>query len=349
MKTNRPWLYLLAAVAGVALFVVWSRPSRAPTGSEEPQVPAASASARKESTNVTHQGASNPAPTPIPLAAKSARSAENARNLGDLRRAADVANVPIDFFGRVVDQDSNGVSGAVVKVSVRHWEVVEPGSQPPNLGPYSFQRITRTDGRFEINSMTGDAIDIESISKDGYESSLRTLRTYGPSEGNSDNPEVFRMWRRGEPQKLISHYINRIAIPVDGQPIQFDLFDGKKVASGGQLVVRVNRSPQTLPAGHVGYDWSATLEIPAGGLVASTDEFMYQAPESGYQRTYKVEMPMGATNWMSTLHRQFYIEGAGGKYYGNLGVDMPTFHSPPPIVLSLSVTLNPDGSRNLQP
>ena len=99
----------------------------------------------------------------------------------------------------------------------------------------------------------------------------------------------------------------------------------------------------------MGYDWSLELEIPNGGLVTNEDEFMYQAPESGYQETYKVEMSEGAVNWTASLDQQFYIQLENGKYFGNLTVHLLTFHSPPPVVLTLGITINPNGSRNLQP
>ncbi len=257
--------------------------------------------------------------------------------------------MPIDFYGRVIDQDSNGVVGALVKASVRHWALTDTKAPPPDEGQYHFQRVTGGDGRFQIDGETGDAIYVEGVEKAGYELSPSTYRNYGPSSGSLELPVIFKMWKRSEGQTLISHYIARTAIPVDGQPVQFDLFDGKKVASGGQLIVRVERNPQILPAGYNAYDWRAVIEIPTGGLVASSDEFMYQAPDTGYQRAYTVEMPSSATNWANTLAQRFYIECEGGKYYGNLGVEMPTFHSPPPIVLNLSIALNPNGSRNLQP
>ena len=58
------------------------------------------------------------------------------------------------------------------------------------------------------------------------------------------------MWKLGESQKLISHSLSRIGIPVDGQAVQFDLFNGIKVLSGGQLIMRFERKPQVLPPGN---------------------------------------------------------------------------------------------------
>ncbi len=346
MKPNRFWLHTVALAALLALGL-WGK--RHAFGTKAPQIahPLAGAeSLAPSSMKAANQGAlsSGPSPSAVP-----SRAADDARRLEAHRRVADQSNVPIDFHGRVIDQNSNPVPGVVIKAVVRHWAVATLNTPPPDLSPYSLQRIAATDGSFEISGVTGDGFDLDFGGKDGYELSPRTLRSYGPSGTSFENPAIFRMWRKGAPQSLVRHYISRVAIPVDGQPVQFDLFDGRKVASGGQLVVRVARSPQILPAGHGAYDWSATLEIPSGGLVTSTDEFMYQAPESGYQPAHTVEMASSATNWTSTLNQQFYIECEGGKYYGSLGVDMPTFHSPPPIVLSLSVTLNPNGSRNLQP
>ena len=152
------------------------------------------------------------------------------------------------------------------------------------------------------------------------------------------------MWKLGEPQQLTSHHLTRIGIPVDGQPVQFDLFNGNKVASGGQLIVRLKRDPQILPLGNARYDWSLELEIPSGGLVTNNDEFMYQSPENGYQETFKFDMPKDAENWSTAINQQFYIELENGKYFGSLVVRLNTIHDTPPLGINLDIVINPNGS-----
>jgi hypothetical protein len=179
--------------------------------------------------------------------------------------------------------------------------------------------------------------------------------TYGygdvsePHHSDPQNPVIIKMWKLGEPQQLISHSLTRIGIPVDGQPVQFDLFNGKKVSSGWQLIVHLKRDPQILSPGNARYSWSLELEIPSGGLVTNNDEFMYQAPDSGYPKTFMFDMPKDAENWTTALDQQFYIELENGKCFGSLVVHLSTIHDTPPLGLNLDIVINPNGSRNLQP
>lgn len=157
------------------------------------------------------------------------------------------------------------------------------------------------------------------------------------------------MWKLSESQHLISHHLSRIGIPVDGQSVQFDLVNGKKVSSGGQLTVRLKRDPQVLPQRYGRYDWSLELAIPNGGLVATNDEFMYQAPESGYQETFKFDMPKTAEDWTTTIEQPFYIQLENEKYFGSFVVRINTIHDTPPLGINLDIVINANGSRNLQP
>ena len=263
-------------------------------------------------------------------------------------------NIPIAFYGQVIDQESNPVPNVKITISIQQTYMTSPTTLEFKSKYVEKEVKTDANGFFSINGENGDSLNLKSIQKDGYQLSAQTLLTYGYENvavvfhPDSQNPVIFQMWKLGESQKLISHSLSRIGIPVDGQPIQFDLLNGTKASSGGQLIVRFERNPQILMGGDSGYDWRATFEIPNGGFVANSDEFMYQAPENGYQETYTVEMPKGATNWATTLDQQFYIRLGNGNY-GNLTVHLPTFHNTPPIGLDLGITINPNGSRNLQP
>lgn len=210
---------------------------------------------------------------------------------------------------------------------------------------------TKTDskGLFRLTGLRGALLNI-TVEKKGYislkfEGSWRNVHT---SMLTANNRKTFKIWKLGEPQQLISHHLTRIGIPVDGRPVQFDLFSGKRVYSDGQLIVRLNRNPRVIPP-RTRYDWTLELRIPNGGLVATNDDFMYSAPENGYQETFKYNMPKDAENWTAAINQQFYIELDNGKYFGCLVVRLLTIHDTPPLGINLDIVLNPSGSRDLQP
>jgi hypothetical protein len=272
-----------------------------------------------------------------------------------LKNALESKNASIGFYGRVIDQESNSVPRARVVMRVRQWHLDATADPWGNEFP-KFERVTDSNGYFSLENTTGDSLSIESVSKEGYRLSPKAQNMFGYGAGNvpdpfhpdPQNPVIIKMWKLGEQQQLVSHHLSGMGLPVDGSPVQFDLFNGTK-ALGGQLIVRLKREPQVLPPHGPRYNWSLELGIPNGGLIADNDEFMYLAPESGYQTVFKFDMPKEAENWTTAINQQFYIELGDGKYFGSLVIHLSTIHDTPPLGLTLDIILNPNGSRNLQP
>ena len=263
--------------------------------------------------------------------------------------AAKSANVPIAFWGKVVDQDGNALAGATVKLGVRHWVLT------PTLGGQgrSIKTETQTgsDGTFSISNASGDVLAIDEIRKNGYELSPKAVRAFNYQRGaaaNPDNPVIFKMWKRGEPQQLVSYHLSRIGIPCDGTPVLFDLASGKRVNAGGDLRVTLTRNPVNIPRGNARYDWTASFEIINGGLQAQDDEFMRSAPEAGYAPVWSVTVLRDDPNWISMLEKQFYVSLQNGKQYGKIIVRLNTSYQPPPTGLTIDVAINPSGSRSLE-
>jgi hypothetical protein len=109
---------------------------------------------------------------------------------------AQTLNVPIAFWGKVVDQDGTPLVGADVKIHVRHWSLT------PTLGTHGsalgFKSRTDSLGIFSISNVTGDVLGIDAITLEGYELSPKTVRAFNYAEGsvaNSTNPAVFRCGR----------------------------------------------------------------------------------------------------------------------------------------------------------
>jgi len=343
--------YIFVLVLVVLAIFAWRQPKQHETSSESPQ------KIDQSTTNVsvvipkTNIATQTMAVSPV-LKTNIVRN--DREKVEAIRQYMESQNIPIEFYGQVIDQNSNPVSGVIVKGVVLHIKVIVPapwGDEDQNI---PINEKTDLEGRLEARDVSGRAFDIESIQKDGYRLSPKTQMDYAysgvanPYHPDPQNPLIIRMWKLAEPQQLVSHHLSRIGIPVDGQPVQFDLFNGKKVPSGGQLIVRLKRDPQII-APRSRYDWSLQLEIPNGGLATNNDEFMYQAPESGYQETFKFDMPKDADNWTTAINQQFYIQLENGKSFGSLVVRMNTIHDTPPLGINLDIIINPSGSRSLQP
>jgi hypothetical protein len=104
-------------------------------------------------------------------------------------------NVPINFYGHVVDQNGDPVAGATVKLEAQANYFDENRSEQK---PYKLE--TDQNGGFSLIGAYGAIITVSSIEKEGFELSKKTERHYSytvPADfhPNPEKPVVFRMWK----------------------------------------------------------------------------------------------------------------------------------------------------------
>ena len=341
-------LLVVAVVVAILLALRQTHHTPAPDVSEDNPTPQTQTSSQ---TNAALRAANTPTQSAQPTGQPAVAPAQNPFNTAPptpeqraetLRQALEQKNVPIDFYGRVIDQDSNSVSGASVKVYIRHWKLTDDAVSEP----IRTDKITDADGRFEIHGVTGDAVDIEAMQKPGYELSPKFSHSAGPASGSADNPVVYQMWKTGEKAQLVSG--NKFwGIVPDGRPYTIDLLLGTKSESGtasGDLRVAVSRPPNVSRKDL--YDWSFKITPIDGGILETTDEFMYQAPDNGYAPEYEFQLKASDTNWTHRVKKDFYVRSRGR--YGRINVEVIARYQNEG-VFSVGYAVNPAGSRNLQP
>jgi hypothetical protein len=350
---NRVWLLLFAVVVLIVALLLWRRPIQHTVVA--PPTTQATVQTTNLSVGNTNIAVQNIPTTSPPVGAKPPGQYDFLRQPEMLLKYDETHNIPIKIYGQVIDQNSNPVPDVKINVTIQQLHANPNAPLWTDSKGIPVKAQTGEDGRFVIHGTKGSYLHIDSVQKDGYRLSPKTENIYGygdvinPHHPDSKTPVIIKMWKLGKPQQLIHHYLSGIGIPVDGQPVQFDLVNGQKVSSGGQLVARLRRNPQVLPPRYGRYDWSLELEIPNGGLVANNDEFMYLAPENGYQETFKFDMPKDADNWTTAINQQLYIALENGKCFGSLIVRLNTIHDTPPLGINLDIVINPNGSRSLQP
>lgn len=308
---------------------------------------------------------STPQPTATPAASPTGSLASNqavpvnpvvqSRAEYDAKRAAQArsilasGNVPIKFWGLVIDQNDKPIADADITTTIRQGFELLPGVL--NARTIKYHLKTNASGHFQMTNAKGDVFGIQSIVKPGYELSSKVEKVFAYSGSSSiftpdpNKPVVFRMWKKSPPEKLV-HVQSHANIPVDGTVQAFDLTSGERI-SGGQLRISLIRNPKDIQRGGPHYSWSASVEIADGGVIASDDEFMNQAPETGYLPQWVIEMKEEDPHWKDSVSKSLYFKTGDGKY-GRLHVDLTTDFQPPPAALDFEVFLNPSGSRNLQ-
>jgi hypothetical protein len=286
---------------------------------------------------------SNPQPQPSALTT----------NREDLVKSAlEQKNVPINFYGKIIDQESNGLPGVHIVAHVRQWHLDATADSWGNKFP-KFELTTDSDGRFMLENAAGDSLTIESVTKDGYRLSVKTEKTYGygetsePHHPDPNNPIIFKMWKESgikEPLITGSHVFG-----MDSSKIYtLDLVQGQKIAgeANGDLRVSITRPSEINSKDR--YPWSYSIQAVNGGLIESEDEFMYFAPESGYEPTFIRQYEPADADWNFDIPKQFFIRTRNGQVYGRAQVvihSVYNVHS----AIEISYAINPAGSRNLEP
>lgn len=332
-----------AAVVLVVGVVVWWRSPR----------PAVGLTGRSNN-SVTSVGHS-PSPTAF-LARDDEKHRQQQERDKAVAEAIETTNVPITFWGKVVDQDQQPMGGVGVhyNFSTEHANAlgVAWGQQKVHKGEVT----TDVAGLFAVSGIRGHTLTIESLVKQGYHHISRRAQVYD-YYGNSStgrftpqpsNPVVFVMMSKTAAEHLVSYGGNfgkTIRLPGDGQPMRWSLWKGA-YDPGGELQISFKRDPVILERIGAPISWSAQIRIVGGGIVqALPDEPFYRAPEEGYvsELDYpKVEQKRGVPA------RSFYIKTAEGKY-GRIELHLYADDEGATARCLIKVTLNSSGSRVLEP
>jgi hypothetical protein len=185
-------------------------------------------------------------------------------------RAISAGNVPIRFWGRIIDQAGQPLAGVNIRSHTRQWHSGAPG-QIGSTHP-KHNRVSDGDGRFEIDGGVGDALTIDSMQKEGYEVEPGALRSFGFNLSTNvvvsrDQPVVFRMWQKGKHERLVSADKSFHLVP-DGRTYTLNVEQGTFIESGdaeGDLRFSIVR-PSGVKLGDR-YDWTGFIRVVGGGMV----------------------------------------------------------------------------------
>lgn len=258
-------------------------------------------------------------------------------------------NLPINFYGRAIDQDGNALSDAKVSLEIHSGTT----NYSINGGMRVERLTTSTDanGNFAVINKEGHSITVSAIEKEGFELSPKVARMYSyrvlpirfHSEPNA--PVIFKMWKKQGAEHLQNSAWHGNIVP-DGNTITFNLRDGKR-ADDGDLQITCKRVPlDILPREHKRYDYSLTAVVVGGGIMPTEDEFTFLAPEVGYMPSVKLGAKANDLKWVGSVKQEFYIKTSEG-HYGRLSVDWYGDLTSP-THFEWDSSINPSGSRNLE-
>jgi hypothetical protein len=251
---------------------------------------------------------------------------------------------PIEFYGKVVDENTNPVAGAQVTF---HWAEV-----PTELGNRTSTTESDANGLFSLRGQRGPDLSV-SISKEGYYVSHRGQWGFHYALASDilspdpQNPVIFQVQKKGQGVELVTSANGMqtslaTLVPLNGAPVSVDLLQQKVGASGDLELSQIKPDRSHWQSAT---NWSFHMSIPAGGFIEEADAFPLTAPETGYQTTVDLNFVKGKPDWTTQLSKTYYITFGQTQKYGWLRVEANITQQ----TVFLTYAINPDGSRNLEP
>lgn len=331
-KTSKQIAILLLIIAlGVAGWMAWKRDRRG-----SPIITAGPVSLLVGEARAAEPPAGGvPAVDPAPAGKRSRE--EEAR---ELLKAADV---PIEFYGRMVDQDGAAMGDVLVSYSV---------SRP---GELVNERLVRqvdekatvrsgTDGRFTIRSH-GFLLSIEKMEKEGYEAAKEQVHSFSYSgsprrhQPDAKAPVVLLMKNVAVLRpKTISDEVIKIAW--NAGPVRIPVG-----VEGAAFVIVPKRDR---PPGAVrGFDWSADISMEGGEISWIRPGGLAIAPRDGYQKSFQFRGGKNDVNWSGGVQKKFVFKTDSGLY-GSVDLMLYVNHDDDGPGALIKVILNHTGARNLE-
>ena len=249
---------------------------------------------------------------------------------------------PIEFYGKVVDENTNPVADATASF---HWM-----EAPTADGNRSTNTQSDSGGLFSLHGALGLTLAV-SVGKEGYYS-LRTDNdsfsygsvAVGHFSPDPQNPAIFHLRKKSQGVELLTSQNGIrpnvwVRIPKDGTPVHVDFFQ-KQASATGQLEISQNKPPWQTAT-----NWSFSLSIPDGGLIENQDEFQFQAPDTGYQPEIEYNFAKSEPDWTTHVTKQFYIAFGQPRKYGWLRFESDISQE----TVLVTYAINPTGSQNLEP
>ncbi len=338
---------VIAALAAIAWIVYDTQQAPLPQASNNPY-DADKFKEIKEKSEAVEQAKKAGDPGKLEDAEQSLIEAIGGRT-GKMVSMARARNLPIEMYGKVIDQHGHPVAGAEVNLMVAGGGSFAPGSGPvavttDAMGMFRVQAKGQevaigsvkhpqlSSVKFRVGQDVAGIEHLDAVGRFGEQYSWRSYTT-------SDKPFVINVWRveKFEKVALNSGYLE----PVPG---------GKPEEHAGVVVTceRETKEPN-VHWRHQKGSWSITFRPIDGGIQETDDLYLNEAPESGYQPELTVAMNRGDPDYKVNIQpaRRYYYTAHNGKLYGSFSATFDPYMEDDTCSIQVAFKYNSNGSRNL--
>jgi hypothetical protein len=259
-------------------------------------------------------------------------------------------NAPIDFYGKVVDENDQPISGAST-----HYIVASASfyGSPTLDGPQ-----TDAKGFFSITGKRGPRLSVwvehpryhktdSAHQRIEYARGEYMAGKEPPPPPTKENPAIFVLHKKGIAEPLIRHQEIKRRLPFNGNPIGINLRTGGEGQDGESIIIALQSEGDKVPINTFRpFNWSLTIQVLGGGLVERLNALDFQAPADGYRPQIVIEMPafLPEGDWKSEIQQEYFVAFGSGSY-GRVRLDISGLKGR----CIAETYLNPKaGSRNLE-
>ncbi|MCW1885478.1 hypothetical protein OKA04_12130 [Luteolibacter flavescens] len=259
----------------------------------------------------------------------------------EVRAFVRMQNVPIEFHGKVVDENGAPLGDVDVKYKVLSGSYIFSG---PKQVSFNSSVVTKSDGSFSIGRRAGMILIVGPLGKGGYRDVLSDGRSFGyggvpqPHLPDVANPVVFLMVPEGAARLE----------KIDSPRLSFAWNEGSirvPVAGLGTLVLDPVRAVEVPVLGEK-FDWKIGLSVEGAQIVDCGIEFPVIAPDSGYVGNLKYEASKDDEEWPSMLRRYIAFKSDTGEY-GLIELGIYVDRRNHRVNGTLNIIKNASGARNL--
>ncbi|MCU0786680.1 MAG: carboxypeptidase-like regulatory domain-containing protein [Verrucomicrobia bacterium] len=268
------------------------------------------------------------------------------RRKQDIARGMDEWRTPIEFYGKVVDENDQPVERA---------QILFGTTDLSHSGTSDYPAESDARGSFTISDIQGKLLTVK-VSKEGYYASKQNIDSfyYAGQDQNfvpdAANPVIFRLRKKGEAEPLIHipqfglRTMRDFLLTADGIPVEISLTDGK-TRPEGQGDIRVEYWAEPPQPGSRKFSWKCRISVPGGGLQPITEEFPFQAPDTGYIGAEEHEADPESGGWNDQIEKNVFVKLRDGRYARIRFLVLAVAKQP---FFRMESYLNPSGSRNLE-
>jgi hypothetical protein len=275
--------------------------------------------------------------------------------------------LPIEFYGKVVDQHGVPVANATVPFCTGGALLASgKGCGITYTDANGSFNIKSEGGSLTLSSVTHPEIDFQ-FPKPNWKytripSRLSQMMFFGYqrhkggddplwTDTSKDDPYVFTAWRLGQLENVIRGGLNTyIKHTGETYTINFNKkmrFRKTEGIANGHLRVTClrNKMKSHMDKG----DWKITITPVNGGIQPTEDRYFNLAPESGYEPSFTIEIKKGNADFKDTLiNQRFFFSANNGNDYGSLYIHFYPFMKRDKCRINFAqYKINSNGSRNL--